>query len=58
MQRRHQKIIEETPSMLVTEEVRQKMGEVACRAADAVDYVGAGTVEFLMDKDRNFYFLK
>ena len=58
MQRRHQKIIEETPSMLVTEEVRQKMGEVACRAADAVDYVGAGTVEFLMDKDRNFYFLE
>ena len=44
--------------MLVTEEVRQQMGEVACRAADAVDYVGAGTVEFLMDKDRNFYFLE
>jgi acetyl-CoA carboxylase biotin carboxylase subunit len=58
MQRRHQKIIEETPSLLVTDEVREKMGEVACRAADAVDYVGAGTVEFLMDKDRNFYFLE
>ncbi len=58
MQRRHQKIIEETPSMLLTEEIRREMGEVACRAADAVDYVGAGTVEFLMDKDRNFYFLE
>ena len=58
MQRRHQKIIEETPSSLVTDEVRKKMGEVACRAADAVHYVGAGTVEFLMDRDRNFYFLE
>jgi acetyl-CoA carboxylase biotin carboxylase subunit len=58
MQRRHQKIIEETPSVLLDDDIRQKMGEVACRAADAVDYIGAGTVEFLMDRDRNFYFLE
>ncbi len=58
LQRRHQKVIEETPSPLVDEEMRRKMGEVACRAADAVDYVGAGTVEFLADMDRNFYFLE
>jgi acetyl-CoA carboxylase biotin carboxylase subunit len=58
MQRRHQKIIEETPSVVVDEEMRRKMGEVACRAAEAVSYVGAGTVEFLVDQDRNFYFLE
>ena len=58
MQRRHQKIIEETPSVLLDDSIRQQMGEVACRAADAVDYIGAGTVEFLMDRDRNFYFLE
>ena len=58
MQRRHQKVIEETPSVFVDEDLRRQMGEVACRAADAVDYVGAGTVEFLMDRDHNFYFLE
>ena len=58
MQRRHQKVIEETPSTFVSDDLRRQMGEVACRAADAVDYVGAGTVEFLMDRDHNFYFLK
>lgn len=58
MQRRHQKVIEETPSPVIDEKTRQAMGEVACRAAEAVDYVGAGTIEFLLDKDRNFYFLE
>ncbi len=58
MQRRHQKVIEETPSTVIDEETRRKMGEVACRAAEAVDYVGAGTVEFLVDQDHNFYFLE
>ena len=58
MQRRHQKVIEETPSTFVSDDLRRQMGEVACRAADAVDYVGAGTVEFLMDRDHNFYFLE
>ncbi len=58
VQRRHQKIIEESPSPYITPEVRQKMGEVAVRAAKAVNYVGAGTVEFLVDKDYNFYFLE
>ncbi|MEL7305184.1 MAG: acetyl-CoA carboxylase biotin carboxylase subunit [Myxococcota bacterium] len=58
MQRRHQKVIEETPSPLLDEATRREMGEVACRAAEAVDYVGAGTVEFIADQDNNFYFLE
>jgi acetyl-CoA carboxylase biotin carboxylase subunit len=58
MQRRHQKIIEETPSLAIDDEIRRQMGEVACRAAEAVHYVGAGTVEFLVDQERNFYFLE
>ena len=58
MQRRHQKVIEETPSVLVDDEMRRKMGEVACQAAEAVNYVGAGTVEFLADNEGNFYFLE
>ncbi len=59
MQRRHQKVIEETPSPVLDEALRQKMGEVACRAADAVGYIGAGTCEFLFDpKSREFYFLE
>jgi acetyl-CoA carboxylase biotin carboxylase subunit len=58
VQRRHQKIIEETPCPVLLEETRQKMGEVAVMAAKAVDYVGAGTVEFLLDADQNFYFLE
>ncbi|MFB6262124.1 MAG: acetyl/propionyl/methylcrotonyl-CoA carboxylase subunit alpha [Bradymonadaceae bacterium] len=58
VQRRHQKIIEETPCPVLEEETRREMGEVALRAAEAVDYVGAGTVEFLLDADQNFYFLE
>ncbi len=58
VQRRHQKIIEETPCPVLREDVRQAMGEVAVKAAQAVDYVGAGTVEFLIDVDQNFYFLE
>jgi len=58
IQRRHQKIIEETPSPLMTPELRQKMGEQAKQAAKAVNYVGAGTVEFLVDNDLNYYFLE
>jgi acetyl-CoA carboxylase biotin carboxylase subunit len=59
VQRRHQKVIEETPSAIVTPELRAQMGEVACKAALAVDYVGAGTCEFLVDGNtRSFYFLE
>jgi acetyl-CoA carboxylase biotin carboxylase subunit len=58
VQRRHQKIIEETPCPVLEDATRQKMGEVAVQAAKAVDYVGAGTVEFLLDVDQNFYFLE
>jgi acetyl-CoA carboxylase biotin carboxylase subunit len=58
LQRRHQKLLEEAPSSFVDDELRRKMGEVAVKAAQAVDYVNAGTIEFLVDKDRNFYFLE
>ena len=58
IQRRHQKLVEEAPSPFMDEELRQKMGEVAVKAAQAVDYVNAGTIEFLVDKDRNFFFLE
>lgn len=58
LQRRHQKLIEESPSFVVDEELRRQMGEVAVAAAKAVDYVNAGTIEFLVDRDRNFYFLE
>lgn len=58
LQRRHQKIIEEAPSPAVDETLRQKMGEAAISAARAVDYVGAGTVEFLLDAAGDFYFLE
>jgi len=58
VQRRHQKIIEETPSPILTEEVRQKMGQAAVAAAKAADYEGAGTIEFIVDKDLNYYFLE
>ncbi len=58
VQRRHQKLIEESPSAFVTEEMRARMGEVARKAARAVDYVGAGTIEFLVDAHRNFYFME
>jgi len=58
IQRRHQKIIEESPSPIVDEDMRRRMGEAACSLADTVSYVGAGTVEFIVDSDRNFYFLE
>lgn len=58
IQRRHQKLIEEAPSAAVTPELRQAMGEVALKAARAVGYTNAGTVEFLLDKDGRFYFLE
>ena len=58
LQRRHQKLIEESPSLVVDDELRQRMGSIAVAAAKAVDYVGAGTIEFLMDQDKNFYFLE
>ena len=58
VQRRHQKIIEEAPGPGLSWEVRRQLGEAAVRAAQAVNYVGAGTVEFVMDKDFNFYFME
>lgn len=58
IQRRHQKLIEESPSPAVDEALRQKMGEIAINIARAAGYVSAGTVEFLLDKDNNFYFLE
>ncbi|MBK8784218.1 MAG: acetyl-CoA carboxylase biotin carboxylase subunit [Anaerolineales bacterium] len=58
IQRRHQKLLEESPSSFIDDELRQKMGSVAVKSAQAVDYVNAGTIEFLVDKDRNFYFLE
>ncbi len=58
IQRRHQKIIEETPSVALTPELRQRMGEAAVRAIKAAGYTNLGTVEFLLDKDNNFYFLE
>jgi acetyl-CoA carboxylase biotin carboxylase subunit len=58
LQRRHQKVIEEAPCPILRPEVRARMGEVATRAAAAVDYVGAGTVEFLLDVNQDFYFLE
>ncbi len=58
LQRRHQKLVEEAPSPFVDEELRRRMGEVAVQAARAVEYVNAGTIEFLVDKDKHFYFLE
>jgi acetyl-CoA carboxylase, biotin carboxylase subunit len=58
VQRRHQKVIEETPSPFITAELREKMGQIAVTAARTVRYEGAGTIEFLVDKDKNFYFLE
>ncbi|WP_045800763.1 acetyl-CoA carboxylase biotin carboxylase subunit [Flagellimonas lutaonensis] len=58
IQRRHQKVVEEAPSSILTPELRKKMGIAATKVAKACDYVGAGTVEFLMDADLNFYFLE
>lgn len=58
IQRRHQKLLEETPSPFMTKALRKKMGEAAIKAAASVNYEGVGTVEFLVDKDRNFYFME
>src|SRR5271170_7114076 len=58
IQRRNQKVVEESPSPFITPEMRATMGAVAVKAARAVNYVGAGTIEFLADADRNFYFLE
>jgi acetyl-CoA carboxylase biotin carboxylase subunit len=58
VQRRHQKMIEEAPSVAVTPEIRRAMGETAVRAASAAGYVNAGTCEFLLDRESNFYFLE
>ena len=58
MQRRHQKIIEESPAPGISLDTRRRIGEAAVRAAKAVGYVGAGTVEFVMDPNQNFYFME
>jgi len=58
IQRRHQKLVEESPSPFMTDELREKMGEAAIKGAKAVKYEGAGTIEFLVDKHRNFYFME
>jgi acetyl-CoA carboxylase biotin carboxylase subunit len=58
IQRRHQKLVEEAPSPFMTQELREKMGAAAITGAQAVKYEGAGTVEFLVDKHRNFYFME
>jgi acetyl-CoA carboxylase, biotin carboxylase subunit len=58
IQRRHQKLVEETPSPYMTDELREKMGQAAIKAAEAVKYEGVGTVEFLVDKNRDFYFME
>ena len=58
IQRRHQKLVEETPSPFMTQELRDEMGDAAVKAAKAVNYEGCGTIEFLVDKHRNFYFME
>lgn len=58
IQRRHQKLVEETPSPAMTKKLRDKMGEAAVKAAEAINYEGAGTVEFLVDKNKDFYFME
>ncbi len=58
IQRRHQKVLEESPSIAISQELRKKMGETAVRAAKAVGYENAGTIEFLLDKNKNFYFME
>lgn len=58
VQRRHQKLTEETPSPFMTDELRERMGQAAVKAAEYIQYEGAGTVEFLVDKHRNFYFME
>lgn len=58
IQRRHQKLLEETPSPIMTDDLRKKMGNAAVKAAKAIKYEGVGTVEFLVDKKKNFYFME
>lgn len=58
MQRRHQKVIEEAPSPCISEELREEMGRAAIKAAKAAEYENAGTIEFILDKDKNFYFIE
>jgi acetyl-CoA carboxylase biotin carboxylase subunit len=58
IQRRHQKVLEESPSPIVDEDMRRRMGEIAVRVAQAAGYTNAGTIEFLVDQQRNFYFLE
>jgi len=58
IQRRHQKVVEEAPSAVLTPELRARMGADACRVAEACNYIGAGTVEFLLDENHNYYFLE
>ena len=58
IQRRHQKLIEESPSPAVDDKIREEMGKAAILGAKAIDYVGVGTIEFLLDKDKNFYFME
>jgi propionyl-CoA carboxylase alpha chain len=58
IQRRNQKVVEEAPSSFLDEKTRREMGEQACKLAKAVGYFSAGTVEFIVDKDKNFYFLE
>lgn len=58
IQRRHQKLVEESPSPFMTDELREKMGQAAIEAGKAINYEGVGTVEFLVDKHRNFYFME
>ena len=58
IQRRHQKLVEESPSPFMTTELREKMGEAAIKACNAISYEGVGTIEFLVDKYRNFYFME
>jgi len=58
IQRRHQKLVEESPSPFMTMELREQMGKAAIKAASAINYESVGTVEFLVDKDRNFYFIE
>jgi len=58
IQRRHQKLVEETPSPIMTDDLRKRMGEAAIKGASSIQYEGAGTIEFLVDKDLNFYFME